>query len=128
MDVRLDFVEGRVNVTASGAATLDGFLALVRGVVDDERFVAPMEILADYSELDMRGLTAQDMRRIADLATGRAGDFGATRAAVIAPRSLSFGMHRMGASQIESEMAVRIFDDRAAAEAWLKEGTTAADE
>jgi hypothetical protein len=128
VDVRLKFVEGRVNVTASGVAALDDFLTLIDAVVEDERFSPPMQIFADYSGLDMRGVSAQDMRVIADHTTRRGAEFGLTRAAVVAHRSLSFGMHRMGASQIESDMVIQIFDDAESAEAWLKEGTTPADE
>jgi hypothetical protein len=110
----------RLTIVVSGVATLDGFRRMIDEGIADERFRPPMRALLDYSDLDMSGLSGDDMRLVAAHASEQPEKLRGARVAVVAPRALAYGLTRVAASTMDlEETAVQVFGVRADAEAWL---------
>jgi hypothetical protein len=66
-------------------------------------------------------LSAEDVREIGAGLTALAAAFGDTRAAIVAPDALIYGLARMSTSHMDApDLNVQVFNTREAAEAWLR--------
>jgi hypothetical protein len=115
---------GPQDVTArtSGPASAEGFLALVRAIVGDERFRPGARVLVDHTAIDPTPLTGADMREVADALERLDAVIGESAAAIVAPTALMFGFARMFESYVDrTRLRVAIFGSVPEASAWLAE-------
>jgi hypothetical protein len=106
-------------VTCRGAATRETSLELVDAIAHHPSFRAGMPILVDDGELDMRPMTAEDIRVIADAV--RSVGFGGSPVAIVAPARLTFGLVRMAGGILPDASArMRPFATRDEAVRWLE--------
>jgi hypothetical protein len=95
---RIEFVEGpfEVIVTTSGEATGDAFDEMRTAIFKDPRYTPGSSMLIDHTQLDMSGLSSDDIRRIADSDKGR---YDADRpdrlVAIVVQQKAWYGLARM---------------------------------
>lgn len=125
MNFEISFIDGDqiAVVKTSGHATREGFDAFPEAVMADPRWRRGMSILGDHRELDMSGLSAQDIRDLGNNRLLRGGAIGAGRLAIVASTPAAFGLARMAENYGEGVMPclVRAFKTTDEALAWLRE-------
>ena len=110
-----------VAISLSGRASVSGYSEMNLALVADERFQAGMSILVDQSDLDPRGLTTDDVHKIARAFESIAGALGDSLIAIVAPAELSFGLVRQALLMAHADQdRVRVFRDLGTAQAWLQ--------
>jgi hypothetical protein len=111
-----------VAVTTEGPASVEDLDAMVRAIVDDERYRPDLSVLVDHSNARWSNLSLDDARRRAALLELQADALGHPRVAFVVSRAADYGVGRMlqllteGKAPIES----RIFYSAAEARAWLR--------
>jgi hypothetical protein len=103
----------------TGRATLEELFALVDRLDAIAAADPEARILLDETAFENAGIGTDEVRQVGVrwLETAHAQH---VRIAVVAPDSTMFGMSRMGVVYAEAEEKIRVFRDRAAAEAWLR--------
>jgi hypothetical protein len=110
-----------VTVTTSGQADLTTFERMNEELTADGRFHPGMKILVDHSDLDVSPLMDDEIRGIADSVT-RAGElFRDASIAIVAPKTVTFGVARQSVSLATvAGLRVGVFGVRANALEWLR--------
>jgi hypothetical protein len=97
-------------------------LAALTALIDRLEAVAAADpgarILLDESEMTLVGIGAAEVQRLASRLQDTE-HLRHARVAVVAPDSTIFGISRMGIAYAEAGRTIRIFRERAEAEAWL---------
>jgi hypothetical protein len=128
VDFEISFIDdGQIAVVkASGRATLEEISATMEASTSDPRWRAGMAVLADYNELDLSGLSSQE---IENLTSGHftqanvASDEVAGRFAIVGSTPAKFGLGRKFEISAEDVLPfrVRVFSTTDDALAWLRE-------
>ena len=125
MDFEISFIDDPqiAVIKTSGCATLEGFDAFLEAMLSDPRWRPGMSILGDHSELDMSGLSSQDIENLVSSRLLRADAIGTGRLAIVAGESLTFGFGRVAEAYAENVLPYRmnIFYTTDEALAWLRE-------
>lgn len=125
VDFEISFIDDAqiAMVKTSGHATPEGFDAFVEAMTSDPRWRTGMNILGDHSNLDMSGLSSQDIENLVSSRLLRARLVGTGRLAIVAGTSLTFGFGRMAEAYAEDVLPfrMRIFKKTDDALAWLRE-------
>ncbi len=126
MEFEIDFDPERslVALRTSGDAEFAGFEALLKALLDDPRWQPGMDVLADYSTLEMPAEAGDAfMVRIVAMHAPLAERLGSGRCAVVAGSPAKFGLARMFEQLAEPALEMRFHTVRswAEGEAWLVE-------
>lgn len=123
LEVHVDARAGLVRVEAWGDLTLQDVVAGIAPMVSDPRFERDMPQLVDLGRVDHTALATEQLQTLVESFAKESARIGSSRVAAYAPKPLLFGVSRMFQSLSERlPMTFRVFRDRDAAEAWLKEG------
>jgi len=125
MEFELEWVHPSLLICrTSGAATVEGFIALFQAMRSHPQFRPGMNVLADHSSLDVSSITASEIEQVADMRARLVRETGARSALVIGPGSpMRYGLARMFEAYIEPqvETEVQVFETFDEAMAWLTE-------
>ena len=124
MEFRIDFglTPEAALLTTSGIARVAGFREMNQALVDHPLYRAGMPILVDHTALDVRGLTATDVRSIGQFVATIGDQIGSSPIAVVVPDQLTFGLVRMSETRADQpQFNLKIFYSRAEAVEWLQE-------
>ena len=116
--------DGYFIATLVGPVTDAELLDAYREYHETGEWVAGLNELTDLSLADFSKVTTAGLRNLADYTDNlfRATGVAATRTAIYSPRDLPFGLARVYEVLAEgSPEDVRVFRDRSAAEAWLRD-------
>ena len=110
-----------VVLTHTGAVTDEEFLATYRGFIADPRLDKSFDLLVDLRNSDSSGRTPATLREFAGIVQRHyAGQTERPKAAVIAPRDLSYGLARVYEAYSDiSTMELVVFRALDAALEWL---------
>lgn len=106
---------------AEGALDLSDTLAHVAEVFGDERFRPGMHAVFDMSQATLASFQANDVHRLLGALETKPQSLGpGARWAIVAASELDFGVSRMFEMLAETlPIEVRVFSERAEAEAWV---------
>jgi hypothetical protein len=111
-----------VTLTTSGIADPQGLRRLSAELKSDPRYSPGLLILADYSALDMSGLSDREIEQLAVESVERTWDSSPRALAIVASELPTFARVREGVAFMGGLQANRrAFSSRAAAIAWLGE-------
>jgi hypothetical protein len=108
---------------SSGAASADGFAALLSELAAQPEFGLGVRVLADHSELDASGISAGDIERIAEVRAVSARGTGMRTALVAGSDSPArYGLARMFEAYVVSQDdgSIKVFEDFGEGMAWLR--------
>jgi hypothetical protein len=83
-----------VRATSYGTATVEGLHAVVSEILAHPEFHPGVWVILDETSLDWSSMTAADLRRRADLATGYLAQAGNVRVAIVSPSIVGHGINR----------------------------------
>jgi hypothetical protein len=111
-----------VEITTSGAASVDGFREMNDALVANERFEAPMRILLDHTALQACGGRAgEDLGAVAWHVSLLRRALAHSRVAIVAPGAVKFGLAQMSGSHREdTALDLAVFESRRDAVFWLR--------
>jgi hypothetical protein len=111
-----------VTISASGVADLAGLRRLSADFKSDPRYRAGLVILADYSDLDMSGLSDLDIEQVAAATVQHQSDSSPGALAIVASNLQTFVRAREGIAHLGGSQAYRrAFKSHEEAMAWLRE-------
>jgi hypothetical protein len=111
-----------LTITLAGVASSSGMEALVRDLTSEPRFRGGLTILVDLSALNTSGLSAEEMRAMADSVSGRDWEFPAAAIALVAPSARTFDDAMLYRAHVGGSKSGReVFRSREEALAWLRE-------
>ncbi len=123
MEYELDVVDGpfQVILRTSGVASVRVFTELNDLLRTDPRITDGMNMLLDHSQLDLSGVTTEQIRAIASNTDGDYQGRGG-RVAIVMPQPSAFGLGRMWQSLTSEEIAsrARVVNSVEAAYSWLE--------
>ena len=123
MEYELEYPDGPFDLvlTTSGVASVDVFTELNEAIRSDARIVDGANMLFDHSRLDMSGLSAEQIRAIADNTGGEYQGRGG-RIAIVVPAPVAFGLARMWQAMTGEQISARscVVDSVEAAYAWIE--------
>lgn len=110
-------------IRARGEATVQGFDAYLREALGDPRWRAGMNILADFTDLDLSSLSAKDIQHLASMHEVYREQLDSPAVAVVAGRPVNFGLVRMWEAIVEGrvDLRTRPFYTVNEAEAWISQ-------
>ncbi len=105
----------------SGKASVEGLYDVVEAIIDSPGWNPGINILCDYSELDLSQLTGDDIERYAKSISPNRKSLGNGLCACVSTKPSDFGLGRMWAVFMEqySDLRVCIFYDLEKAQKWL---------
>ena len=109
----------------AGTASLDGLVAYIQDLFKPPHAQRPYPILSDMRQLDMRFLSADDVRKVVELVASLRERIDPVRHAFLVSEPLSFGLARMYEllSQETDPQQIGVFYERGLAANWLAAGT-----
>jgi hypothetical protein len=124
MEFEIEWVDPSLVICrTSGGASAEGYEAMMQVLTADARFRPGVDLIVDHTNVDVSGLTAEDIERVAGLRARYAGDVPARAAGVVGPGSpMRYGLGRMFGSFVDtrSSTGVMIFETVSEAVAWLR--------
>ena len=104
MAIEYEIIEGKRLVVAkgSGVVTGDDVIRHLDTLAADERYVAPMKKLVDYSSIDSIKQSNKEVIIIAKKKDGLKSKFAEERCAFVSPKDLSFGIARVHQALIDN--------------------------
>jgi hypothetical protein len=93
-----------VRFTTSGDADVDKLDAMTREFLADPRFREGLKILLDHRECRWIGLSAEDIRRRADLQREKRDELGYQQIAFVVSKPEEYGMARMLAAYLDGQV------------------------
>ncbi len=108
-------------ITITGAADVNGFVALVDSILEHEDWKPGTPILVDETAFDASQISVEGVRSIANAYTRRGSEFGEARVATFVTCDLEFGIDRMWMVFVEDQWDVssNVFRSRGEAIDWL---------
>lgn len=122
MPIRLviDKAAGLIRTTATGRVAGDDLLGYYRALRAHPDFRSNLNEIFDASDVEAVDVTADDVRRLSATTEEFTRRGVPVRVAIVARGDLAFGLSRMYEMlQVQSLNTVRVFRDRASAEAWI---------
>ena len=121
MEFTVQHSGGYFEITVTGAADLDGVVALIDSLLAHEDWKPGAPILIDQTAFDTLELSVAGVRAIADACTRRGSEFGKARIAIFVARKLEFGMDRMLGVFVEDgwDINMNVFWSKGEAIDWL---------
>lgn len=112
-----------VLLETSGEVSVDGVERMLKQLVESPRWTPGTDQLIDHRKLDVKKLSADDMRKIRDILNRHSLELGRGRCAFVVKDTLGFGLGRMyemlGGDRIHGDFGVFYsLDD---ARRWLKD-------
>jgi hypothetical protein len=113
--------DGIVTVRTSGSLSVEGVRAYLDELVSHPRWRPGTPVLVDHRALDVREISAEEIRTIADDVARMAARIAGSRNATLVSGPLAYGLARMWETltQHRVDSTLRVFDDPVAARAWL---------
>jgi len=108
---------------ASGKASADGFVALLKALAAQPEFGPGVRVLADHSGLDVSSISAADIERIAEVRAQNANRVGTRTALVVGSSAPArYGLARMSEAYVASQRdgSVKVFEIFDEGMAWLR--------
>lgn len=125
MDVHLEFDREQelVRVRISGAFDGSVLEERMQAFYAHPELRPGMDTVFDVRDLDVRGMTSEDMEYIGSLNRDQASRRGEVRVALLVDGPLQYGIWRMHEVLGESpNLTLRVYRDPAEAEAWIRSG------
>ena len=121
LDYRIEDCGGYFLGTTSGDIEVERFSDLLDAIFKHENWGSGTPYIIDHSDLNAGLVTADGVRRIAQMARDRRSKYGVTKSAIVAPRDLEYGLSRMWLVFVndEEDVSTRIFRAREEAIAWV---------
>jgi hypothetical protein len=122
MAIEYEIIEDKRLVVAkgSGVVTGDDAISHLDTLAADERYVAPMKKLVDYSSIDGIKQSNEEVIIIAQKKDALKSKFAEERCAIVSPEDLSFGIARVHQALIDnSGINTEVFRRIEEALAWL---------
>jgi hypothetical protein len=125
----IEFADGpfEVIVTTSGAATPEAFQALRDEIFSDPRYTPGSSMLIDHTQLDMSGLSSDEIRRVAQSDKHRYDETRPARdVAVVVAQPAWYGLMRMWQTHYgegEGAARTRVVTSREEAYEWVENRT-----
>jgi len=121
LDYGIEDCGGYFLATTSGDVEVDSFGNLLDAIFTHENWNSDTPYITDLSDLNAGLVTANGVRRIAQITRDRRSRYGATKSAIVAPRDLEYGLSRMWLVFVDDEENVdtSIFRTREEAIAWV---------
>ena len=120
----IDRQVGLILVSAHGVASMEGIQSYIADLMKPPCSEVKFNMLTDFRDVDMRGLSADDVRNVAWLVRQRLDEVLAVKHAVVVSQPLSFGFARMYQSlndQVDPQ-DFKIFYDIDEAREWVCSG------
>ena len=121
IDVCIDTGRNLITRTGRDLVTVDECIQTVEYVLTHPDYQPGMKSLSDMRDVSHQ-LTADDVRRIAQVVAGTREEPLSTRAAIVVSKTVSYGLSRMLQIHLEGEglpLALSVFYDMDEAERWL---------
>jgi hypothetical protein len=116
----IDRAAGLIRTTGSGRVSGDDLVTYYHRLRSHPDFRGDLNEIFDLSDVTDAAVDADDVRRLSGVTEEFTRRGVAVRVAIVAPRDLEFGLARMYEMlQSQSLNEVRVFRDRADAEAWI---------
>ena len=121
MQFELVYHHGFFEITTSGDADRHAFADMLDALLAHPEWAPGKPSLHDHSNLNAAMLTAEDVGAIAQFCADRRHLLGRTRAAIVVPGDLVYGLARMWSALVENRWdgEGRVFRSRHEAVAWL---------
>jgi hypothetical protein len=121
-EIRFDNMPEYVLLETRGEASVDGVKRMLKQLVESPQWKPGAGQLMDHRKLDVKKLTADDLRKIRDILMRHSSELGLGRCAFVVKDTLGFGLGRMyellGGESIHGDFAVFYSLDEA--RRWLK--------
>jgi len=116
----IDKTTGLIRTTASGRVTGEDLVAYYHRLRSHPDFRSNLSEIFDLTDVTAAEVGADDVRRLSSVTEEFTHRGVTVKVAIVAPRDLEFGLSRMYEMlQSQSKNDVRVFRDRAEAEAWI---------
>ncbi|HET6472896.1 MAG TPA: hypothetical protein VFG38_13705 [Pseudomonadales bacterium] len=116
----IDKTTSLIRTTASGRVTGDDLVAYYHRLRSHPDFRSDLSEIFDLTDVTEADVGADDVRRLSSVTEEFTRRGVTVKVAIVAPRDLEFGLSRMYEMlQSQSKNDVRVFRDRAEAEAWI---------
>ena len=123
MNNEISFEKGIVIVRVWGKADADGYAATTADIVSLPDWKAGMPILIDFEDLDLTGVTLEDVRAFARGSAQYRKELGHCLCAVVNSKRLDFGLARMWQvfMNMITNVEVAVFFNIEDAKSWIEE-------
>ena len=113
--------EGLATVQVSGRASAEGYGEVAKALVSNSGWESGINILVDYSELDLSQATGDDIERFAQAINPYRKSLGKGLCAIVNTKPLNYGLGRMWEVFMEqySDLHVCVFYNIDDAKRWL---------
>ena len=124
IDTRIDPDDGLRVHSLNGRLRFEEVRDTLEALYASPDFDPAMNALWDVRDANLTDISSDDVRKIAQLVSGRRPKEGFSRVALVVSRDVDFGLARMYEMQLEdgSHSAVRVFRDIGEAMTWLGQG------
>lgn len=121
MNSKIDIQGNLATVHLSGKACVEDLCDVAKAIIASPGWMSGMNILSDYSELDLSQLTGDDIERFAKTLSPDRKRLGNGLCACVSANPQNFGLGRMWEIFMEqnSDLRVCVFYDLKKAQKWL---------
>lgn len=102
MEFQLEFCKNYFLVKATGHAEIEVFVVMLKALFQHKDWRPGMSYIVDYTNLDARKITTDDVRLIAQKTKNLRDEAGVMRSSIVAPQDLQFGLVRMWSVYIDN--------------------------
>jgi hypothetical protein len=122
IDYEIDEKEKLIVATGSGIVTGNEVQEHLESLANDNRYIAPMKKLVDYSSIDSIRISQDEADRIAQIKKRHIDTFVGEKCAFVSPGDLTYGTARVHQALIHStDINTQVFRNIKEAKAWLDE-------
>lgn len=123
IQVRVDRPSGLRLQKVTGKVTLQELRSALTAIYEEGDETREMDSLWDLSEAEI-GLSTEEVKHLSTFVGSQWGRRGGARSALVVSEDLAFGLARMYGTHLSEEIRdlTRVFKDKDAALAWLKDG------
>lgn len=122
MEHKASIYEGVCFLEVSGRATPEGYSETIKDVVSLSEWEPGMDILVDYSQLELSHVSADGLERLAQALAGSRQELGDGLFAIVTPKVMEYGMGRMWEIYMRryTDVTVAVFYTLDAAKHWIE--------
>jgi hypothetical protein len=120
-EIHIDTALRRARVKTWGKASVEGFRHTVTAMVSHPDWKADMDVLVDHTRLEVADMDSESIWQLSKMAQELDRLTGRGWCAIVADKTLTFGLARMFQEMTESQIGqtLRIFETHDEANAWL---------